>query len=225
MFYERVTFTCGGRLINSWAMLYPTEERPTTCGRAAWRRATRQARARAAIAREAALRSADLPVLRFAPSPNGALHLGHALSALTGFDDGAPPRRPLPAAHRGHRRRPQPARSTSPASSRISPGSASPGSSRCCANREHFAVYAAAARPLEAMGAALSLLCDPRRDRGGGRSRRRSIPTARRSIRVCTGMSAAEIARRKRARRAVRAAPRHGARRWRLARTGSRASR
>lgn len=26
------------------------------------------------------------PVLRFAPSPNGQLHLGHALSALTGFD-------------------------------------------------------------------------------------------------------------------------------------------
>jgi glutamyl-Q tRNA(Asp) synthetase len=26
------------------------------------------------------------PVLRFAPSPNGELHLGHALSALTGFD-------------------------------------------------------------------------------------------------------------------------------------------
>ena len=26
------------------------------------------------------------PALRFAPSPNGALHLGHALSALTGFD-------------------------------------------------------------------------------------------------------------------------------------------
>jgi glutamyl-Q tRNA(Asp) synthetase len=26
------------------------------------------------------------PVFRFAPSPNGALHLGHALSALTGFD-------------------------------------------------------------------------------------------------------------------------------------------
>ena len=29
---------------------------------------------------------ASVPVLRFAPSPNGALHLGHALSALTGFD-------------------------------------------------------------------------------------------------------------------------------------------
>jgi hypothetical protein len=29
MFYERVTFTCGGRLINSWAMLYPAAERRT----------------------------------------------------------------------------------------------------------------------------------------------------------------------------------------------------
>lgn len=27
IFYERVTFTCGGRLINSWAMLYPAQER------------------------------------------------------------------------------------------------------------------------------------------------------------------------------------------------------
>lgn len=27
MFYERVTFTCGGRLINSWAMLYPASDR------------------------------------------------------------------------------------------------------------------------------------------------------------------------------------------------------
>jgi hypothetical protein len=27
IFYERVTFTCGGRLINSWAMLYPAVER------------------------------------------------------------------------------------------------------------------------------------------------------------------------------------------------------
>lgn len=26
-FYERVTFSCGGRLINSWAMLYPISER------------------------------------------------------------------------------------------------------------------------------------------------------------------------------------------------------
>lgn len=28
----------------------------------------------------------ERPALRFAPSPNGALHLGHALSALTGFE-------------------------------------------------------------------------------------------------------------------------------------------
>ena len=27
VFYERVTFTCGGRLINSWAMIYPAAER------------------------------------------------------------------------------------------------------------------------------------------------------------------------------------------------------
>jgi len=27
MFYQRVSFTCGGRLINSWAMLYPAAER------------------------------------------------------------------------------------------------------------------------------------------------------------------------------------------------------
>jgi hypothetical protein len=26
-FYERVTFSCGGRLINSWAMIYPTAEK------------------------------------------------------------------------------------------------------------------------------------------------------------------------------------------------------
>ena len=26
-FYERVSFTCGGRLINSWAMIYPKAER------------------------------------------------------------------------------------------------------------------------------------------------------------------------------------------------------
>lgn len=27
IFYQRVSFTCGGRLINSWAMLYPAAER------------------------------------------------------------------------------------------------------------------------------------------------------------------------------------------------------
>jgi len=28
-FYERVSFTCGGKLINSWALLYPVAERRT----------------------------------------------------------------------------------------------------------------------------------------------------------------------------------------------------
>lgn len=39
------------------------------------------------MAPSATLQSMDLrPVLRFAPSPNGELHLGHALSALTGYE-------------------------------------------------------------------------------------------------------------------------------------------
>jgi hypothetical protein len=29
IFYQRVSFTCGGKLINSWAMLYPEAERKT----------------------------------------------------------------------------------------------------------------------------------------------------------------------------------------------------
>ena len=29
IFYQRVSFTCGGKLINSWAMLYPAEQRKT----------------------------------------------------------------------------------------------------------------------------------------------------------------------------------------------------
>ncbi len=75
------------------------------------------------------------PVLRFAPSPNGPLHLGHALSALVGFDMARRLGGPLPRAHRGHRRRALPRGASSPASSRISPGSASRGRSRCCASR------------------------------------------------------------------------------------------
>ena len=44
------------------------------------------------------------PVFRFAPSPNGHLHLGHAYSALLNFDLRARERRPVLAADRGYRR-------------------------------------------------------------------------------------------------------------------------
>src|SRR5437762_1378591 len=52
-----------------------------------WRAPTARARGARAIAIDAALPCmTGAPVFRFAPSPNGALHLGHAYSALVGFD-------------------------------------------------------------------------------------------------------------------------------------------
>ena len=49
-------------------------------------------------------------VTRFAPSPTGELHLGSAYSALVAWKRAREGRRHLPAAHRGHRHPPQPAR-------------------------------------------------------------------------------------------------------------------
>ena len=60
MFYERVTFTCGGRIINAGrCSTRPASAASTTASSSGWRRATRRAPARAALAREAALPRAD----------------------------------------------------------------------------------------------------------------------------------------------------------------------
>ena len=59
-------------------------------------------------------------VTRFAPSPTGRLHLGHAYSALLAHDFARERGRHLPAAHRGYRSRPVPRRIRRRASSRTS---------------------------------------------------------------------------------------------------------
>ena len=90
-------------------------------------------------------------VTRFAPSPNGPLHLGHAYSAIVAHDLAKAAGRALPAADRGHRRRPLAARAGATSSAPTSPGSGSNGT-KCRRNRRALAAYEAAAERLRAMG-------------------------------------------------------------------------
>ena len=154
-------------------------------------------------------------VCRFAPSPNGYLHLGHALSALMNFElaraaDG----RFLLRIEDIDRARCRP--NSRPRSTRIWPGSASPGSARCGARASISTTIGRRSRGWRRWGSSI------RASKAGPRSRRwRARRGARRALAARSRRRAAlsrrrpgAVARRARAsgggRRAVCAAPRHG---------------
>ena len=109
-------------------------------------------------------------VTRFAPSPTGRLHLGHAFAALFAEQPRARGRWALPAAHRGYRPAAAAGRNSRPAYQRISPGSASPGRRRCAGNPN---ISANIARPSTA---SLPAACSIPASAAAARSRPRSPP-------------------------------------------------
>ena len=127
------------------------------------------------------------PVFRFAPSPNGYLHLGHALSALINFEMARAAGGRLPAAHRGHRRDALPAgiRAGDLRGSRLARLAWEQPVRR---QSEHFDDYRAALAQLDAQGLVYPSFESRAEIAAAGRRARaarrhgRAIPTARRSI-------------------------------------------
>ena len=119
------------------------------------------------------------PVFRFAPSPNGYLHLGHAYSALLNFDLARQARRTIAAAHRGYRRRRAAGRNSRPRSIEDLAWLGIAWETPVRRQSEHLADYRDALEKLVGAGPGLSELREPRRDRatgGAARGERRRWP-------------------------------------------------
>ena len=159
------------------------------------------------------------PVFRFAPSPNGYLHLGHALSALLNSEMARAVGGRLPAAHRGHRRGALPAgirggdlRGSRLARHRVGGAGAAAVASISTtiaprwrsSKRRAWSIRASRAAP---RSRGLSRERDRRAVAARSRTARRSIPAARKQL--AAGRARAPH----RGRRALRAAARHGRRR------------
>ena len=147
-------------------------------------------------------------VTRFAPSPTGFLHLGHAYAAIT--------RRATRASASCCASRtstaPAAARNSRPRSSRISPGSDSIGRSRCCGSPNAPSPIARRSSTLHGTRPDLSLLLHPQGHRRRDRPRRRRTTWRRRPAlsRHLPRSAGRRAPRTHRSRRALRAAPRCG---------------